>query len=161
KVEKNENVLNELNKKNAELENQKNKVWKEAWDSQKDLMLWPDDPKQKFKQLDKYPYGVDIDKVDLTLCEMYTQDSINLKQFEDMKSVDEPTNYQDGWQYILNPKDWKKNLGPPRSEDLWIAQEDIWVKRSLLRIVQDANDVVRIFKEKSVPVAERKSPPKG
>ena len=49
---------------------------------------------------------------------------------------------------------------PPSKEDFWLAQEDLWMKRELLRIVRDANESVARFHaaDEEQPPAEVKKP---
>ena len=100
-------------------------------------------------------YGADVDKIDTTYCGNYWESYD--KQFTDMKPIIEPTQWPGGDpRFILEPVVWKNRQAD--SAELWLAQEDIWVKRSVLNIIRDANDIVRVFKPEPLPATEKETP---
>src|SRR5207244_3597675 len=52
----------------------------------------------------------------------------------------------DGFWQLLQPVQWVSGE-PPTTENIWLAQEDLCVKRELLRVVRQANELVGDFQD--------------
>src|SRR5262249_34329494 len=50
-------------------------------------------------------------------------------------------------------KDWTAKSKSPSSEEVWLAQEDIWLQRELLRCLVEANNTVARFQKIEGPAA--------
>ena len=77
-------------------------------------------------------------------------------QLKDFEKIVQPVNHkgEGAVQVKGGPDAWESFLGlnrgfqhSPSKDDVWLAQEDLWVKRELLRVVRDANDSVARFKQ--------------
>jgi hypothetical protein len=157
---KNQKEVDLLEEKNLEIAAQKNKVWEAAWNAQKDLFVWP----QEMASLNTVPYGTNVDPIDLKYYSLYPQPHVHLKQYQDMTEMAKPSQFlggPSGWMAVLDPAVFDLSRGELTSPDLWIEQENVWVKRSLLRIIQDANDTVRVFAPEDVDPKTLKDLPRG
>jgi hypothetical protein len=129
------------------VDRKKDEVWDKAWETQKNMMTWP----RELQALDRYKYfGEPIATEDL-----YFFDEHYDKQFKDVWDVVQPvTSKGEGvvqckggsWQAIL-ALDKNFAIKPVSKDDVWLTQEELWVKREMLRIIRDANDLVARFKE--------------
>ena len=89
-------------------------------------------------------------------CDIYKLDKVYLTQIREMVNLVNPVQdggkqgavqYKDGWENVIRwVKDNKWAADKPSSEDVWLAQEDVWVQRGLLQAVRDANDSVGVFR---------------
>ena len=122
---------------------------KKAWLSQAGMMTYPDSlaPIMKNKW-----FGDPIEYHDLDL---FARD-YSKNQLKDAVVEVQPLLPQDGFEdgVVQFANDniegvLKLNVAftqlPPSKEDFWLAQEDLWMKRELLRIVRAANDSVARF----------------
>jgi hypothetical protein len=142
----------------------KGQVHQEAWKSQADMMTYPDAmvPVMKDKRFGD-PLGfLDLDKFarvyDSQLRDVVTEVQPLLPFQEGFQDgvVQFANNNIEG---VLRLKVDFKDL-PPTKEDFWLAEEDVWVKRELLRIIRDANDLVARFRpvdEIEAAAAEKKA----
>jgi hypothetical protein len=145
---KNQNWVNAYQEQDKKIDKKKHEVWKQAWETQKDLMTFPEAMTAVFKG--KY-FGDELDKFDR---EKFRQQYAG--QLKGLKELVQLVDWKgDGVVQITGGSEiWGEFLGlrpsfklPPSSNDIWLAQEDLWVKRELLRVVRDANDSVARFKE--------------
>jgi hypothetical protein len=147
---KNGDVVAAYKKQDDLVNGKKDDVWKKAWDTQKDMMTWPRGLAARFQ---KYKYFGDlISPYDRSDFKQQYQD-----QFAELLEVVDPVG-ADGqggvvqckggdWAAVLNLVEKEKFGDPPTSPDIWLAQEELWVKREMLRIIHDANEYVARFKE--------------
>ncbi|HLJ92409.1 MAG TPA: hypothetical protein VKU02_04370 [Gemmataceae bacterium] len=156
---KNDSVVEAYKKQDQYVDGKKDKVWKDAWETQKDMMTWPRELQARFQRY-KY-FGEPID-----LADRYEFDQQYDKQFRDVYEVVQPVDAKgEGvvqckggeWESVLNLAKSFNNK-PISKDDIWLAQEELWVKRELLRILREANDSVAHFKEvKPESAAEKES----
>jgi hypothetical protein len=144
----NEQVVEAYKKQDELVDRKKDEVWSKAWDTQKDMMTWPRDLQTQFQ---KYKYfGQDIDQFDRAAF-----DEKYLTQREDVWRVVDPVLSNGEGVVQCKDRSWAEVLQldrtfekkPPSKEDIWLTQEDLWVKREMLRIIHDANQSVARFKE--------------
>jgi hypothetical protein len=143
----NDSVVQAYKKQDQLVDGKKDEVWRKAWETQKDMMTWPRDLQAQFQ---KYKYfGQDIVNFDrAAFDEKYPT------QFEEVWKVVDPVlpngegvvQCKGSWGDLLQlERTFEKK--PPSKDDIWLTQEDLWVKREMLRIVHDANQSVARFKE--------------
>ena len=136
-----------LTKRTSELEAQRLDLWQQAYNLQKDLTVWPGDLQDS---LGKLRFGDQISDADRGRYSNFYLGEIGdlARQFEQKFQVgndaeDYPSVvFKGGWQnrLVQVPK-WVE----PGSDEMWLAQEDIWVQRELLKAINDANQFVAKF----------------
>jgi hypothetical protein len=145
---KNQSFVDAYQKQDEKVESKKNVVWGEAWKTQADMMTWPGELQEKFAKL--YPYfGDRIDPIDRDVFS-HQYDT----QLYDVVSLVQPltplgagvVQFNGGWDSILKLQH-QFQTNPPSDDEIWFVQEDLWVKRELLRIIRSTNDMVARFQE--------------
>ncbi len=152
---KNNKWLVALDVRAKEVAKQKNLIWGEAWERQKDLLTWPDELSPEDRQtLEKKYFAEDIP---WQIREKYSQpDGPYNSQFEPIVNLVNPVNgkgegmvqFKGGWEAIITPFNLSSipaSSRPIPAEWLWILQEDLAVYRELLRIIKDVNEMVATF----------------
>jgi hypothetical protein len=135
-----------LEEKESELKGQKGIVWRQAWEPRSDLMTWPEGGSARLSEkLSNAYFGDYIAPNDRSEygAKLYKQylDSLHLAD------IVKPAEFSGSWEAILTPVgEWDVN-STPTIEEIWLAQEDLWVKRELLGIIRATLDGVRIFNE--------------
>jgi hypothetical protein len=125
-------------------------IWAKAWDLQKDLYVWPEAPDLKMEDAIREPMSLENR-------EKYRKRLYD-KQFTEYR-VDErlaPVELQGGGNAMLKPTEgftWSLEDAPTR-EEMWLAQEDFWVKRDLLEIVRAVEDSTAVMKGEKLPDKE-------
>lgn len=137
-----------------------NQVHRDAWMVQKDIVTWPEGLEAEFK--DKY-FGDDVDQfvADNYRGKYKSQlwKAVEIVQPLIPEKEDGVVQFNGSIDGVLRLSRTFPSLSPPSKEDIWLAQEDVWVKRELLRAIRDANDSVARFKpvgEDPPPVKEEK-----
>jgi hypothetical protein len=74
-------------------------------------------------------------------------------QYKGIEDLVAPTELAGGVAGIMAPQNWTKT---PSREECWLAQEDLWVKRELLRVVKAANDSVARLHEEQPKAGEKR-----
>jgi hypothetical protein len=141
-------------KKAEALAKQKNKVWSEVWNGQAAIFTWP----EPLAHLDALDYGDKIDRSEDR--DTYINDKkCYSKQLTDMVALVQPVNnkgegvvqFRDNWKTVINHVEpWfgkSAALTVPSSEEIWLAQEDLWVQRELLQIIRDTNDGLAVYEK--------------
>ncbi|HEV8059366.1 MAG TPA: hypothetical protein VGP68_05815 [Gemmataceae bacterium] len=159
----NDSWVTAYNVKDKFVSDKRDEVHGQAWRSQENMMTYPESLKPIMK--DKY-FGdtlvfTDLDKFardyqsQLGSAVVEVQPLLPLEGYE-KGVVQFPGGSIDG---VLRLSVQFTSL-PPSKEDFWLAQEDLWVKRELLRIIRDANDSVARFHaaDEEQPVVEKKQP---
>jgi hypothetical protein len=132
----------------------RDEVHAKAWEAQNDLMTWPGRLNQVYRH--RY-FGDPIDNFDRS----DYADQLYQTQFAELYWLPGPKNWKkdprtgsgevvvqygtDFWN-LIQPSGWSGGV-VPTSEEMWLAQEDIWVRREMLRVIKQANELVGIFKE--------------
>src|SRR5207302_1365632 len=77
-----------------------------------------------------------------------------LQLYPELADRIKPTKFAGGWQSVLR---YVANWGEatPKSEQLWLAMEDLWVQRAVLEPIKVVNDEIKAFQ----PVDEPGSTP--
>ena len=143
------------------LEKRKEEVWEQAWKTQEKMQSWPPDLEPDLGKLD---FGADI-KVDLR--DKYTQITNYNPQLQQMadtfktkvtvgrdtKTFD-AVQFKDGWKNVIGHVDnWAAKNKAPTVEEVWLAQEDIWVQREVLDALREAIASVARFRKVEGPAA--------
>jgi hypothetical protein len=144
---KNERFVEAFKKQDELVEHKKDDVWKRAWETQKDMMTWPRALASRFQ---KYQYfGDHINEYDRAEFKQQYRD-----QYPELLEVVDPVGDNGEGAVQCKGGDWAAVLNldqnfqdPPSDADIWLAQEELWVKREMLRIIHDANEYVARFKE--------------
>lgn len=153
---KNSNFTSLLEKKKQDLEKEKDKVWAQAWKGQKDLMTWPDISSRE--QLEAGRFGEEIapgERLDFVRDKKY---NAQLPVEEIQKRLD-PIQARGGWESLIKRATFKGEKDPS-NEEVWLAQEDLWVQNELLNVIKAALDSaakfqnVARFKLVEIPKAE-------
>ncbi len=122
-------------------EAQEKKIWDHAWREQANLSTWPTNmPKEQLDLLQKHRFYDPIQEVGIRAT--YADASNYKQQAYDLYRIVAPTQFNAALRWI---NEWK--LNPPTSEDMWLAQEDLWVQRGLLQIIRETNERLAALKE--------------
>jgi hypothetical protein len=157
---RNQKWTDALKKKLDAITGQESKNWKSAWEPQADIMTWPPALSETMK--DAY-FG---DRIDSRLRADYTKDDQYASQIDPIIEIVQPVNSRGegavqcggtgNWATFLRTADWS-NDPTPSAEEIWLAQEDLWVQRELLRVIREANDSVARLKKLDNPPAVDKA----
>jgi hypothetical protein len=143
--------------------NHKNKIWKEAWEEkpveQVKLYDWPEYKKSPLDQLmlEKEPKDpAELLKFRERLFEareafrkvLYESEIDGLrehvKELAPVELYAGSVNNKENFEKLFQPMEWKRtgsdDAPAPTREEMWIVQEDYWVKRDLLDVVKEVLD---------------------
>jgi hypothetical protein len=134
---------------------QKDVIWAEAWKHQAAMYTWP-------QGMAVVPLYIEdrfghTSTEDLNERAKFRTDLYKL-QFEGLPQVVAPVEFLGGFAEVFPPQRWDASR-PPTREEIWLAQEDFWVRREMLAIVRDALNSVAWFHE--VKLDEKDRNPKG
>jgi hypothetical protein len=157
---KNDKWVAAYTKQDGYVEAKKNQVWQQTWETQKDMMTWPPGLQNKFSA--KYQYmGDKFNEFDADeyrreyrdqLAEVYwTADPVT-------SSGEGAVQFNGGFDNVLHLERKFDAQQIPDRDDIWLAQEDLWVKRELMRIIRATNDSVARFTEVSPPAPASEKP---
>src|SRR5262245_14679623 len=115
-------------------------LWQEMFGRQRDIVVFPGALQETLANL---KFG---DEFDRKYCDLYRKQSIYRKAYEDMAQIVAPTEYQPNWESVLLPVKWMETP-LPTCEEIWLSLEDLCVRRELLKIIHDANELSAAFVE--------------
>jgi hypothetical protein len=154
---KNDKWISAFKAKADKLAKKKNDVWNEVWQGQSTMFAWP----TPLAELNNYEYGEDIREAQKR--DVYINDKdCYPKQVSDMVAIVQPVNdkgegvvqYEGGWKKVLTyqPR-WlgRERLTLPSSEEIWLAQEDLWIQKELLQTIRDINDGLALYEKAKNP----------
>ncbi|MFO0879652.1 MAG: hypothetical protein U0840_20085 [Gemmataceae bacterium] len=133
----------------------KDVIWREAWEQQKDMYTWPESMPVNARPL----YIDDPFARDAAGAVNITQDLNNRNAFkqdwyaEQFAGLDQyvyPAEFTGGFFAIFPMQTWDRSLAPTR-EEIWLAQEDFWVRREMLFIIRNALDATALFRAVDAP----------
>jgi hypothetical protein len=142
-------MLTEYDKRKDVLYNLRSERWKEMWDLQQTVYEWP-------KALgDEQIATVKDKKFGDTISDNRFQEAIRdqyLKEFESVAKESAPLQFAGGdWRAVLrHVPNWKRL---PTSEEIWLAIEDFWVEREVVRALAKVNEDAAKF-ESALVMAE-------
>jgi hypothetical protein len=132
---------------------QKNEVWEEAWKTQDNLMTWPGNMLTATNtDLNAASFG---DAVGPDSIQRYKADLYRSQFPQDPKNPDlstflaignnETVYFPIAWdKTVLGEHDWKDD---PSTEECWLAQEELWLRREVFRILTTTLRSIGTFKE--------------
>jgi len=127
-------TLNLYDNRKTELFQLRTDRWKEMWGQQQAVYEWPkslgEDQVAKVKDL---KFGAEIS--DPSFLNAFRDHYA--KEFDEVAKDAAPIQFSGGWQSVLRhiPK-WTRN---PESEDVWLAAEDFWIEREIVRALAEVN----------------------
>jgi hypothetical protein len=131
-------------------------MWKQGWDEQKDIFVWPAGYTEKQLAVVKdRKYGDPIPETDQTR-RQFREPEVYHAEYKKLIEELEPMQFRDSWQRVLRYQEQFRLL--PDYEDMWLAMEDLWVQRTLLLAIRDVN--ARAAEFKKVAPADGKDNPK-
>lgn len=149
---KNQKHVDQLKNIDEKIASKKNLVWEKAWKVQQHLWTWPKELQAKMK--DKY-FGDPIDHFDRAeFVDNWYRNQWRDQLYLIVNPLDPKVpggfmQFKGGWDAVVQPvRDWVR---PTTDEEVWLAQEDLWVKRELLRVARDANELVGVFRGPRAP----------
>jgi hypothetical protein len=140
-------------------------VWKQAWQTQRDFMTWPEGLLSEYPAFRTKQFGdpINTDEADKWGQTYMTQLRPVIMKMQPLEPHVSPlqenfvpanSDYDrivqfkgDSWNGVLNLAHQFRADATPSREDVWLAQEDLWVKRELLAVIRAANDALSRFKE--------------
>jgi hypothetical protein len=156
---KNEKWIAAFKVKADKLAKKKNDVWNEVWQGQSVIFTWP----QPLVPLDGFDYGEDIRDAQTRDTYLNDKNFPYSKQVRDMVSIVQPVNdkgegvvqFNGGWKSIITyVPPWleeRQALKLPSSEEIWLAQEDLWVQKDLLLTIREVNDGLALYEKSKNP----------
>src|SRR5262249_55875019 len=131
---KNQYFTDLLAQKKEALKKQKEKVWAEAWKGQATMMFWPtfehSDPTKARLENDYFGDPItDLERSDFR--EPGTYDG----QIPPKVLADWLYPIAANWDTLVKRATFTKD---PTAEEMWLAQEDLWVQYEMLRIIREA-----------------------
>jgi hypothetical protein len=159
---KNERFTELVHQKELDLEKQKDKVWAAAWQGQKDLMTWPAGVTNRADLEANAYFGQELSINERTQFRGENGYATQLPE-EGIKNWLAPhKEINADWNRLIHRVDFNKAGADkaPTNEEVWLAQEDIWVQQELLAVVASALtsasrfENVAHFKRVEIPKAE-------
>lgn len=156
--------LNDLLEREKELETRKTEIWKESFEIQKGLLTWPGELQKKLGELTfGDPLSADPNE-NATLCGQYARPNMYQPQVDELLNFFkqrkvrvlqeerdfEPIHFKDN-KVLTYVRDWAAKNKAPTYEEVWLAQEDIWVQREVLRAIKEALNTVASFRKVEGP----------
>jgi hypothetical protein len=135
----------------------KDVIWKQAWEQQANMYTWPEDMPVKPLYPDD-PLGAD-DRIALNNRGRFRTDYG--EQFTGLEDYVYPAELNGGFEAVFPKQRWNRGTAPTR-EEIWLAQEDFWVRREMMVIVRAALDATAWFREEKLDEKEKpsKEPPR-
>jgi hypothetical protein len=138
---KNESFNAPWNKYKEEASAHKDTVWEAGWRKQKEMYTWP------LTMVNKPNYPSDKlgtnDSDDLERRSSFRNDEYKT-QFAGLDQLVNPVTFAPSFEAVFPMQVWNPRTAPTR-EEIWLAQEDFWVRREMLYIVVDALNKVAQF----------------
>jgi hypothetical protein len=146
-----EGVLADFARQKEILEKKKGELWKENWERQKPFFTWPRARRNEFDKYKDLKFGETL-KETVDEFQVFTRNYI--EQYEELAQSIRPTRFAGGWRSVLR---YVANWGEvtPRSEQIWLALEDLWVQRAMLDPINVVNQETATF----TPVPDPQSTP--
>jgi hypothetical protein len=144
-------VLKLYDERKEQLFQLRTKRWKEMWDLQKDVYEWPkelgEDQVAKVKDM---KFGTEIS--DPSFLNAFRDRYA--KEYDSLVAEVAPLQFSSSWYAVLAPVlKWTRN---PESEDVWLAAEDFWVKREIMRALVNVNKEAALLAPRTAEKGLRK-----
>jgi hypothetical protein len=149
KGEKNERFLTPWQGHQKLFQDHKDTIWAQAWELQKDMYVWPGsdtapldrkitDPSVPMELPERQEYRRALYQNQLR--ELANEVTHKPEPRETKAPLClYPVELKGGFDAIMTPVTWNEI---PNREEIWLAQEDFWVKKDLLRVVRAVLDSV-------------------
>ena len=140
---KSDPLLVAIERQKDDLKKKRQELWKANWERERPEFTWPvgSAKLQQVERLD-LKFGDPIPNGNSEYDEFKRDSYVN--EFTQMAAGVAPTSFRDGWEKVLrHVNDW--TVKAPESHYLWLALEDVWVQRSLLKAVKAVNDRAALF----------------
>jgi hypothetical protein len=148
---KNEKFLEPWNKHGEQFRNHKDKIWAKAWKQQENMYDWPENmPREAQPKYFDDPFArtsagtVDTSR-DLNNRNKFTTDWYPV-QFVGLDQYVFPAQFNGGFFAVFPAQQWNKSMAPTR-EEIWLAQEDFWVRREMLIMIREALNSMALLRE--------------
>ena len=148
------------------LDKSKTDLWKEAWEMQKEagIFTWPSGLRwpaeagfdEKTGMLKDQPFGASLDGIAYNEVRDKFSRPAYWEEFKALADSMAPIQFRTaanslnsapGWVNVLNPVGTESGWGDTNaySEEMWLAMEDMWLKRHILRAIRRINDKAAQF----------------
>ena len=144
-------LLKDYDEQIAELARKKNQLWNDNWQRQSvtyKLFDWPqdNDSRQRLRKLEKQyaKFGEPIRDPEDAF-EVFKRKDVYEAAYAKVAESIRPTTFLGGrWQNVLrHVSDWGQKK--PTSDQIWLALEDFWVQRGLLKPIEAVNESAARF----------------
>ena len=143
-------VLPPWNEQANDFDGWKSKIWAKAWELQGSMFDWPNDL-SKAKDMATPLTELTPDERTHYQHNSYKTEIDQLRDY--IPRLLSPIELQDGFDNVFQPMEWTTI---PTREEMWLVQEDYWVKRELFFVVW------KVMAEQAfmpaVPIDEKKEP---
>lgn len=134
-------TLELYNTRKQELFNLRSKRWQDMWEIQKGMYEWPTSlGEETLARTTNLSFGKEI--VDNPLLDVFKTQYT--KDYAALEKEVAPMQFNNGWQSVLrHVYNWRLT---PESEEVWLALEDMWVQREIVRTLAKINtDAAKFF----------------
>ncbi|MSR31285.1 MAG: hypothetical protein EXR99_07255 [Gemmataceae bacterium] len=178
---KNEKFLPSWSEREEKLRKQLDEIWDKAWRPQSIIQTWFAEPfwekdndlktgKVIWKQVTPtiphrltwnrntgdWDWKFPSETVDGTTLDFY-KDTLYITQFasfeKELADAGFPVEFGGGFNSLMGPVRW--NRGTPTAEEVWISQEDFWVKREIIRDIKRALDSIALLHPDAIGKEEK------
>jgi hypothetical protein len=128
--------------------------WQEMWDLQQEVYKWPTSiGEEQILKVKDLPFGAEI--ADSSFLTSFREHYA--KEFDTVAKDAEPIQFAGGWINVLrHVPAWKRT---PESEDVWLAAEDFWVQREIIRALSEVNrDAAKFHRLIDLPPGHARKP---
>src|SRR6516225_3464011 len=132
---------------------QRERIHVDMFRRQRDLLAFPGDLNEKYKNKD---FGSVVDLNDKIA---FRSEEVYMAQYQEMAGLIKPTEFVPNWQSVLMPIEWDQSVAPS-DEEVWLSLEDLCVRREILKVLHDANEELARFQPMEGEVAQSKLPMK-
>ncbi len=137
-------TLAELEKKKEKLGEVRSQLWKMNWEKQAPFFTWPETQNRTFDRYNTMKFGTSFRDFisNGNLIEIFKP--AYSTTYEKLGESIAPTTFRGDWQSVLR---WVNNWGnqSPESRQLWLAMEDVWIQRALLKPISQVNEDIARF----------------
>jgi hypothetical protein len=128
----------------------KDVVWKKAWDDQAAIYTWP----AGMARVPLYPTQTFGDSVSEDQNNRGKFRDLYNEQFNGLAQFVYPADFNGGFDKVFPKQTWNLEREPTR-EEIWLAEEDFWVRYEMLALLRTAMDTSALFQEEKVDAKEK------
>lgn len=130
----------------------KSTIWETAWEYQKDMYDWPKEWAGKNMTTPQTPLS-DDDRFNYK--DRFYPDQIRFLH-DNAPAYLAPVELAGDFNQVFQPQKWQAN---PTREEIWLTQEDYWVKRELLLIIWKT--MAELAYMEPIPIDDKEEKPEG